>query len=135
MPYWDHSIETWDYLAGWPLPERGSDFISVRDDVRAALTADIGIMLYDWAQMDEPKSLLVALTRKPGIYFYADGFTLGRPAMRPSCQVCAEERSTGQTPHQWLNNMSIGGTQTVEPERWWYLPHPLQVVDAKTART
>ena len=121
---WDHSLETWDSLAGWPLPDRGNDFLSVRDNVRAALTTDVDLMLYGWAQMDEPNSLLVALTRNPGIFFYADGFTLGRPAMRPFCQVCAEERSTERTPHQWLNNMSIGSTQPVEPDNWWHVPHP-----------
>ena len=103
VPYWDHSLETWDSLAVWPLPDRGIDFVSVRDNVRAALTTDVDLMLYGWAKMDCLNSLRVALTRNPGIFFYADGFTLGRPAMRPSCQVCAEERSTGRTPHQWLN--------------------------------
>ena len=56
VPYWVHSIETWDSLAGWPLPGRGIDFISVRDNIRAALTADMDIMPYGWAQMDEPNS-------------------------------------------------------------------------------
>ena len=72
-PNWDHSLETWDSLAGWPLPDRGNDFISVRDNLRAALTTDIDLMLYGWAQMDCPNYLLVALTRNPGIFFFADG--------------------------------------------------------------
>ena len=106
-PDWDHSMDTWSSVAGWPLPDRGNDFISVRDNLRAALTTDIDLMLFGWAQMDCPNSLLVALTRNPGIFFFADGFTMGRPAMLPFTM----ERGTGRTPHQWL----LAGMRPEEP--------------------
>ena len=66
------------------------------------------LTLFGWAQMDSPNSLLVALTRKSGILLFADGYTMGRPAlplMRPA------------------------------QDKWWLLPHPLQVIDAKCALT
>ena len=56
-----------ELVGGVPLPDRGADFISVRDNLRAALTADIDLRLFGWAQMEEPNSMLNALTRNPGI--------------------------------------------------------------------
>lgn len=138
-PEWDSSIATWNSLAGWPLPERGADFISVRDNLRAAFTADVDLWFFGWAQMEEPKSMRNALTRNPGIYYQADGQTVGRPAMQPFRQTCAEGRGTGQTPHQWLNKMTIVDSYNIncggDPEGWWHLPHPLQVIDSRTALT
>ena len=139
-PEWDNSIATWNSLAGWPLPERCADFISVRDNLRAALTTDVDLRLYGWAQMEEPNSMLNALTRNPGIYFYADGTTVGRPAMQPYSQTCAEGRGTGQTPSQWLNHMTIVDSYNInyegDPDEWWWcLPHPLQVIDSRIALT
>ena len=61
-PEWNCTQETWDSLAGWPLADRGSDYICARDNLRAAVSADVSLMLFGWAQMDNPDSLLVALT-------------------------------------------------------------------------
>ena len=34
-PEWNYTQEAWDSLAGWPLTDRGSDYICVRDNLRA----------------------------------------------------------------------------------------------------
>ena len=80
----------------------------------------MNLLLYGWAEVNNPDSLLVALTCNPWIYFFADGYTMGRPAMSPFTQA----RATNRPLELWLLE-----------ERCWYLPHPLQVVDAKGALT
>ena len=136
-PGWNDGPTNWDAMTGWPLsgrrPPRGSDlglprddhgldYINVRDHLRAALTADINLVLYGWAQMENPSSPLRALTRNPGIFFFADGETMGRPAMGHYTPT----RATAPVSKKWP-------WDPVEP--WWFIPHPLQVIDADGALT
>ena len=74
--------------------------------LRAMLTAGIDLLNWPRAQMGEQYSMLEALSRMPGIYFFASGTTIVRPAM---------ERYTA-----------------VRGIRWLLAPHPLQVLDAIT---
>ena len=75
-PGWNDSITAWDAMTGWPLTGRravcrndyGRSFINIRDCLREALTEDVNILLYGWAQMENPSSILRTLTQNPGIY-------------------------------------------------------------------
>ena len=126
-PGWNDGQTNWDAMTGWPLsgrrPARGSDsglprgdhcfdYINVRDHLRAALTTDINLVLYGWAQMENPSSLLRALTRNPGIFYFANGETMGRPVLCPY----APTHATPPKPKKWPWDSD---------EPWWFLPHPL----------
>jgi hypothetical protein len=129
-PEWNDSATAWDAMTGWPLTGRravcrndyGRNFINIRDCLREALTEDVNILLYGWAQMENPSSILRTLTQNPGIYYYANGETLGRPAMHPYAP----------TPTAPAKNKCPWDS---EEQPWWFLPHPLQIVDACGATT
>ena len=75
-PGWNDSTTAWDAMSGWPLTGRrpvcrsdyGYNFIIVRNHLREALSEDTNLLLYGWAQMENPSPLLRALTRNPGIF-------------------------------------------------------------------
>ena len=118
-PGWNDSHTNWDAMSGWPLTGRrpvcrsdyGYNFINVRNHLREALSEDVNLVLYGWAQMENPSSLLRALTRNPGIFYYANGETMGRPAMHPY----ALTHATPPKPKKWPWDSD---------EPCWFLPHP-----------
>ena len=101
-------------MASWVVRHPKENSILVDLDANLKGMLPVGVNLYFWgrAQMDSECSLMNALTRMVGIYFYADGDTLGMPIMKPYV-----EESTGYYSSDGEN-------------RWWILPHPLQAMDA-----
>ena len=95
-------------MASWVLHnnEEKSILVNVDASLRSMLT--VGINIYSWgrAQMDNQNSLLRALTRTPGVFYFADGNTLGAVGHgalrhghcwifhRPWCEVVADTTST-----------------------------------------
>ena len=78
-PLINYSQEAWDFMAGWPLrsPDENVTFINVNSTLRGMLTADINLIAFGRAQMANPSSLLNALPRMPGVFYFADGNTMG----------------------------------------------------------